>query len=165
MSHDLILGQTSRDWSCGKLVVTPVPERPWDLLPEAGKQAEAVRSEMSKTATTVIKMRRAGLLPDADWRGFGKLHRQWLNLSDSRRGRWQESDSLLLWNLREACKTFAQRFAALGNLSKPVGTALVPTSPPPTPPPSPPGSGPWYVALGAALALAGIGIYSNVRGK
>jgi hypothetical protein len=161
MAHDLIFGKTSRDWSCGNLVATPVPERPWDRLPEVPKQAEAVRSEMSKTATTAVRLRRAGRLPDAEWRGFGKLHRRWLDLSDSRRGRWRESDSLLLWNLREACGEFSRRFAALGDLSRSKSTALAPAAPPP-PPPS---AGPWYAALGAVLALAGVGIYSNARGR
>jgi len=159
MAHDLIFGKTSRDWSCGRTVEVSVPERPWDRLPEVPKQAEAVRSEMSKTATNAVRLRRAGRLPDAEWRGFGKLHRRWLDLSDSRRGRWRESDSLLLWNLREACGKFARKFAVLGDLSSPAGTALA-TVPPP---PAPPSSGPWYVALGAALALAGTGLISSLK--
>jgi hypothetical protein len=158
MAHDLIFGKTPRDWSCGgHAVEVPVPERPWDRLPEVPKQAEVVRSLMTKTATAAIKSRRAGRLPDADWRGFGKLHKQWLALSDARRGKWRESDALLLWNLREACQTLAQKIAALDELSKPKTTALAPAPPPPTPT----ASTPWYVALGAALALAGVGLYAK----
>jgi hypothetical protein len=161
MAHDLIFGKTARDWSCGRAVEAAAPERPWDRLPEVPKQAEAVRSEMSKTATTAVRLRRAGRLPDAEWKGFGKLHRRWLDLSDSRRGRWRESDSLLLWNLLTACREFSRRFETLGDLSRSRSTALAPA----TPPLAPPSSGPWYAALGAALALAGVGIFKSVRGR
>jgi hypothetical protein len=160
MARDLILGRTSRDWSCGRAVEVPVPERPWDRLPEAATLAEAVRALMSRTATSAIRSRRAGRLPEADWRGFGQLHRKWVALSDSRRERWRETDALLLWNLRESCEAFARKLAALEALARPPG-ALVPASPPP----ATPSSGPWYVALGAALALVGVGIYSNSKGR
>jgi hypothetical protein len=160
MAHDLIFGKTTRDWSCGNLVATPVPERPWDLLPEVPKQAEAVRSEMSRTAASAIRLRRTGRLPEADWQGFRKLHKRWVSLSESRRGRWRESDSLQLWNLREACKSFSQRFAALDALSKPASTALSPATPPS---PTPSSHSPWYAALGAALALAGVGLFTRRR--
>jgi hypothetical protein len=161
MAHDLILGKTSRDWSCGgNAAPAPSTDPPWERLPEAPKLAEAVRSEMSRAATAAIRLRRAGRLPDATWREFGKLHRRWLALSDARRGRWREADSLLLWNLRRSCEGFGKQFAALDDLSKPGSTAPVPAA---TAPPAPRSPAPWYVALGAALALAGVGLFSRSR--
>jgi hypothetical protein len=161
VAHDLIFGKTPRDWSCGRAVAAPAPGQPWDRLPEVGAQAETVRAEVARAAATAIRLRRAGRMPDAEWKAFGKLHRRWLDLSDSRRGRWREGDSLLLWNLREACKDFTRRFATLGDLSRPASTALA-TVPPP-PPATLPSSGAWHVALGAALALAGIGLFTRAR--
>ena len=161
MALDLILGRTGRDWSCGGAATPPAPERPWDGLPEAPRQAEAVRSLMSSTAATAIRMRRTGRLPETEWRSFGQLHRRWLALSDARRGRWRESDSLPLWNLRESCEAFADRWKAMDELSQGAGKALVPA----TPVAASPAAGPWYAALGAALALAGVGVYSSLRGR
>jgi hypothetical protein len=160
MAHDLIFGKTSRDWSCGGAATPPATSPPWERLPEAPRLAEAVRSEMSRAASAAIRLRKRGLLPDAAWREFGKLHRRWITLSDARRGRWRESDSLLLWNLRKSCEGFGQKFSTLDDLSRPGSTALVPTTPTPPAPSSP---APWYVALGAALALAGVGLFTNSR--
>lgn len=164
MAHDIFLGTTPRDWSCGRAApAEPPPEPAWERLPPAPAMAEAARSEMSRTAAAAIRLRRRGRLPDADWRGFSQLHRRWVNLSDSRRGRWRESDSLLLWNLREACRKFSGRFASLDDLSRPGGRALVPVPVPP--PPAKPSPAPWYLALGAALALAGVGLFTSARGR
>jgi hypothetical protein len=160
MAHDLIFGRTTRDWSCGGAAAPPATDPPWERLPEAPRLAEAVRSEMSRAASSAIRLRRRGRLPDATWREFGKLHRRWLALSDARRGRWREADSLLLWNLRKTCEGFGQKFATLGDLSRPGSTALVPATSTTSPPSSP---APWYLALGAALALAGVGMFSRSR--
>jgi hypothetical protein len=158
---DLIFGRTNRDWSCGRSAANPAPEQPWARLPEVPEQAAAVRSLMSNTAATAIRLRLSGRLPEADWRAFGELRRRWVSLSDSRRGRWRESDSLTLWRLREACDAFAKKFSSLDELSRPRVTALAPT-----PPPQPPTiSGPLCAALGTALALAGLGIYSRAKGN
>jgi hypothetical protein len=161
VAHDLIFGRTNRNWSCGSAAATPAPEQPRARLPEVPEQASVVRSLMSSTAATAIRLHRSGRLPEADWRAFGELHRRWVSLSDSRRGHWREADSLTLWRLRGACDAFVKKFSSLEELSRPRVTALAPT-----PPPQPPTiSGPWCAALGAALALAGLGIYSRARGN
>lgn len=161
MALDLIFGRTNRDWSCGHSTATTSTEKPWARLPEVPEQASAVRSLMSSTAATAIRLHRSGRLPEADWRAFGELHRRWVALSDSRRGRWRESDSLTLWRLRGSCDAFVKKFSSLEELSRPRVTALATTPHPP----APTISGPWCAALGAALALAGMGIYSRARGN
>lgn len=159
MAHDIVLGETNRDWSCGHLVVT---ERgPWDKLPDAPTLAAETRAVFSKAAAAAIKMRRAGRLADADWKDFGKLHRRWLTWSDQHRGRFEERDVLPLWNFRETGKKFAKKLAALAALSSP--GALVPAKP--TEPSLTTNARPWYVALGAALALAGVGLFSTKTKK
>lgn len=163
MSTDLILGRTGRDWSCGGAAAAPAPTPQGERLPEVPRLAESVRAEMARTASTAIRMRRAGRLPDVDWRAFGTLHRRWLTLSDARRGRWREADSPLLLKLREDCRGFAGRFKVLADLAKPGSTALVPAGGSPAPQPS--SLHPWHVALGAALALAGTGLLAKARGK
>ena len=160
MSADLILGRTRRDWSIGRVAAEPSPESPRDRLPPAPAMAETARAEFARTASRAIRSRRLGRLPEADWRGFAELHRRWVALSDARQGRWRESDTLPLWNMREQCRAFSRKLDALEQLASPAAApaadirALVPAGATAV-------AGSWYVALGAALALAGARIFSR----
>jgi len=158
MAHDLILGRTPRDWSCGGAAPAPTQENR-ERLPSAPRLAEEVRALVTRTTARVIRGRKRGRVPEADWQAARELHRRWLKLSDARRGRWRESDSLPLRELRESAGRLAGRLDVLEESSR--GRALAPASPAPAPAPS---TGPWYAALGAALTLAGVGIYSNLKG-
>ena len=155
MSTDLFLGRTTRDWSCGGALVDP--SQPWSGQPPAPVLADLVRAEVSRSADLALKLRRAGRLPDADWRSAGQLHRRWVDFCDRHpRERFGEADALALWNFREANKKLYGRLrvlAALASPARPAGTReLVPVKP---------DARPWYALLGAALALVGAGLLTK----
>lgn len=151
MSLDLFLGRTRRDWSCGAFVDT---SQPWSGQPPAPVLARQVRAEVSRSAGLAVKLRRAGRLPDADWRSAGQFHRRWVDFCDRHpREEFGEADVLALWNFREANKKLYGRLRVLAALASPARPAetkdLTPTRT---------DSRPWYALLGATLALVGAGL-------
>ena len=155
MSLDLFLGRTSRDWSCGGRLVDTT--QPWSGQPPAPVLAGQVRSEVNQSAGLAIKLRKAGRLPDADWRVFGQFHRRWVDYCDRHpRERFGETDTLALWNFREANRKLHARLRVLAALASPARPAetreLAPARSVP---------GPWYALLGAALALVGAGLLTK----
>jgi hypothetical protein len=152
VSLDLFLGKTSRDWSCGGALVDST--QPWSGQPPAPVLAGLVRAEVSRSAGLAVKLRRAGRLPDADWRSLGQFHRRWVDFCDRHpRERFGEADVLALWNFREANKKLADKLRVLAALASPARVAetkeMVPVRP---------DAKPWYALLGATLALVGAGL-------
>lgn len=161
MAYDLIWGSTPRDWSCGSRLVDA--SQPWSGQPPAPRLAELARGEITRTSALAIKLRRAGQLPDADWRDYGALHKRWVAFSDQHRGNFREGDTLALWNFRKLNEKFTRKLVALSRLASPKDLAT--TTPATTTPATPrPGEGgKWYLLLGAALTVAGFGIFSAAK--
>ena len=155
MAHDLVFGKTSRDWSCGGAFVDP--SQPWSGQPPAPVLAGQVRAEVSRSAGLASRLRRAGRLPDADWRSVGQLHRRWVDFCDRHpREEFGEADVLALWNFREANRKISGRLrvlAALASPARPAGTRELA--------PAQTDARPWYALLGAALALVGAGLLTR----
>jgi len=155
MSLDLFLGRTSRDWSCGGRLVDTT--QPWSGQPPAPVLAGQVRSEVNRSAGLATRLRRAGRLPDADWRTVGQFHRRWVDFCDRHpREEFGEADTLALWNFREANKKISGRLrvlAALASPARPAGTKELT--------PARTDARPWYALLGAALALVGAGLLTK----
>jgi len=159
VSADLFLGKTSRDWSCGGALVDTT--QPWSGQPPAPELAALVRAEVTRSTGLALKLRRAGRLPDADWRSIGQFHKRWVDYCDRHpRERFSEADTLALWNFREANRKLAARLRVLADLASPAGPTgtreLAPASN---------GARPWYALLGAALALAGVGLLNHKKGR
>ncbi len=167
MAHDLLMGRTNRDWSCGKLVVQPRPDadKPWVEEKDPAKLGESARSEIARAASLAVRLSRAGRLPRADKDQFASFHRKWTDFYSSRRGRWGKRDVLLLWNFREAAKKLGARLSAFESIAKiparaPSGSLAVGAPPSGTEPPAPPA---WALLVGAALALFGVGVFKAVK--
>ena len=164
MAYDLIRGKTSRDWSCGAHLA-PVPASKPSLEVtsnmDPNELAEIIRSEIAKNASAMIRLRRAGHLPEAELVSFRKFHATWDDYWEFHRHKFRKPDSLNLWNLREINRQFTGRIAALDKLArtpikrpvppKPESTALAVA---PSPVLSSTSSGhPWSFLLGAGITL------------
>ena len=168
MAHDLILGTTTRDWSCGRLAPAPTPasgsfEETTSMDPAA--LAEAVRHEIATNTSRALRLHQAGRLPISDFNAYRKFHTAWIAFSGRRTGRWSAKDKLNLWNLRELNRQFSMRFAVFDKV------ASTPLRRPGAPEPAeldtriafrPPGSvadavgHPWAILLGAGLTLGAL---------
>lgn len=162
MAYDLIRGKTSRDWSCGAHLA-PVPASKPSLEITANMDpnelAEITRSEIAKNASAMIRLRRAGRLPEAELTSFRKFHSIWNDYWEFHRHKFRKVDSLNLWNLRETNLLFAGRITTLDKLAKtpikrPEPPKLESTTLTTLPPSSIASSGhPWSFLLGAGVAL------------
>lgn len=168
MAYDLILGNTNRDWSCGRLIEAPAPisrsfETTASMDPAA--LAEVVRHEIATNTSLALRLHKAGRLPGSDYNAYRKFHSAWIAFSDRRAGRWAAKDRLNLWNLRELNRQFSGRFSVFDKVAS---TKL---QRPGTPGPveldtriafRPPGSvaeavgHPWAILLGAGLTLGAL---------
>lgn len=162
MAYDLIRGKTLRDWSCGAHPV-PVPVSKPNLEVTASMDpnelAEITRSEIAKNASAVIRLRRAGRLPETELVLFRKFHSAWDDYWEFHQHKFRKPDNLNLWNLREINRQFTGRIATLNNLTKtpikrPEPPKLESTTLTTLPPSSIASSGhPWSFLLGAGVAL------------
>lgn len=164
MAYDLIRGKTLRDWSCGAHPVPVSVSKPsleTSASMDPNELAEITRSEIAKNASAVIRLRRAGHLPETEFVSFRKFHAAWDDYWDFHRHKFRKVDSLNLWNLREVNQQFTGRITTLDKLAKtpikrpvpprPENTALAVT---PSPVLSSTSSGhPWSFLLGAGVTL------------
>ena len=173
MAYDLLRGKTPRDWSCGAHPA-PVPVSKPSLETSASMDpnelAEITRAEIAKNASAVIRLRRAGRLPDAELVSFRKFHSTWNDYWEFHRHKFRKVDSLNLWNLHEINQQFTRRIVALDKLArtpikrpappKPESTALA-VAPPPVVSSTSSGH-PWSFLLGAGVTL---GILTYLGGQ
>jgi hypothetical protein len=176
MAYDLIFGKTSRNWSCGNLVVQPQPDadRPWKTNADPAELGEVTRKEITANMKLAIQLSKAGRLPQADKEQFSRFHRRWTDAYSARKGKWKKQDVLPLWNFREANKKLGARLKAFEIIAKTpakadpsavsVGpqNAMVRWSPEgssPAPLPTP-----WAFLIGIAATLLSIGMFGRAAG-
>jgi len=185
MSYDLILGQTSRDWSCGGEMPSLTTEAKKPSTPSmAVEDAEKVRWEIDTNANLVLRLMKAKRLPEAERLAFGKFFKKWSDYYSAHRGKFVPRDQLALWNFRKVNQQFGARLAVFETVARtpikpPVApspdtsarastsTALVPTKPPFRPPGSsaPSSVRAWTVLLGAGLGIAALLTMAKKTGR
>ena len=177
MAYDLILGTTTRDWSCGRLApALSSTSRSFEATAsmDPSALAEAVRHEIATNTSLALRLHKAGRLPVSDFNAYRKFHSAWIAFSDRRAGRWAVKDRLNLWNLQELNRQFASRFAVFDKVAS---TKLrKPGAPGPAELDTriafrPPGSvaeavgHPWAILLGAGLTLGALTWFGGQKGR
>jgi hypothetical protein len=154
VSLDLVLGSTTRDWSCG---ASRFSERS-SLSPR--KLGETVQAEFQRTFDLISRLTNEKKLPPAERRSFGPLMQSWYDYSTSRRKGFDESDVVTLLNFLELCRRARDHFVQYDKPSptKATTSSLVLTQfRAPGWNPRPPMRA-WKILLGTGLALAGLAL-------
>lgn len=138
MSYDLVLGKTSRDWSCGSGPVAiapspvPVPASGIETIAAMNPTTLAIntRNEIARCANTIMSLKRASRLPEAEFVAYRKFHSKWIDFWDFHSGKFRSQDLLNLWNLREINRQFIARVKILGKLAQtPIKRPVSPSGP------------------------------------
>ena len=118
MSHDLLLGTTSRSWNrstCGAVQFTSEARRQGaeDVLAQlqAPPLAKEVEADFQRNFQQIVKLRKA--LPVAERKDFGKLMRRWQDFKSSRQGKFSGVDYVELSNFRDAVRKVSARLSGL----------------------------------------------------
>ena len=173
MAYDLIFGKTSRDWSCGKQLLSLADARDPnrsenDLFTrrDTKRLGALVKDEIQTNFKTILRLDTAKRLPVATRKEYGNFFRKWYDFNYPRDGKYTDQDFVALLNFREANKRFTERLAVYDQLAKtPIKQPITPTSLVPLgfpgggPAPSTPR--PWGWLLGLGLGLAGAGFLAG----
>lgn len=178
MAHDLILGKTNRDWSCGEIadnfisatISTSVDETRQRLAESLVAKGDAqglgniVRSEIQANADLAVTLASTGKLPVSERKAFGVFMKKWVAYAGEKNGRYVQDDFMRILQFRATNRRFTERLAVFDRMSKVApGEPLVATPLPllqPAPgtalvPASMAPSG-WMVKLGLGLGIIGL---------
>jgi hypothetical protein len=185
MAHDLILGKTRHDWSCGSWLSLPTEASRRQLALDVSAQTDSkklgqlVRDEIQKNYSTIVRLDAAKRLPVVERKAFGVFMRKWVDFGAahaqaSAQPVFTSDDVVALRNFREANQRFTERLAVFDQmartpLKKPLRLApaadseIIQFHPPGWQSPS---SGrPWGWLLGLGLGLAGLGFLAGKNRK
>jgi hypothetical protein len=174
MAYDLILGQTSRDWSignssmCGSSYALDPGTSSFDqnareyLTKDSVALGKAARDEIDKNTREAIRLTNDKRLPEVDRKAFGAFFKKWLAFNESKKGKFVGSDYVAILNFREANKRFTERLAVFAQLAAiplktpvaplPSSTAMTVPAPAKVKPPA----FPWGFLMGLSLGLVGL---------
>ena len=159
MAHDLILGDTRRNWGTGAAFYSPTPNPGLEdaANSDPGTLAEATRREIAKAASLVMKLSRSRRLPPADFDAYRKFHDAWITYSAQHAGNWAPRDNLNLWNLRQINRQFDARFMVFDAVAKaPIRRPDVPVPGTSLAPIAPPAGHPVAVLLGIGIGIGAL---------
>jgi hypothetical protein len=166
MAHDLILGKTKLDWSCGRAMSSPPARALDDPNVSPQKLGEIVRSEIQKNYDTIVTLTTAKRLPEAERKAFGGFFRKWIAFALPKDGKFHSEDTVALINFRSANSSFVPRLKILADLARtPLTKSPGMVTPTGTSTPDPPR--PWGLLsiLGLGLGLFGLGFASGQSRK
>jgi len=101
MAKDLILGRTSRDWSCGSLEARQQAAEDLVAQMEVGPLADLVEREIQQCFREVARLHAAGRMPADRRKSLGALMRRWHSFKESRQGRYEGRDYVELADFRD----------------------------------------------------------------
>jgi hypothetical protein len=166
MAHDLLLGTTRRDWSCGiDLYLTQDRRREMaqDILSdrEVGELGKLVDDEIQQSYREIVRLNTSQKIPADLRRSFRPLLARWQEFSGPRQGKFAGSDYVALVNFRDENRQFAQKLATISATAPQSSSEKSPTVlaeksiAPHTTPPRPPQE-PWVSPTTIALAVGGV---------
>lgn len=113
MARDLILGRTSRDWSCGSLTARQQAAEDVIAQLEVEPLAETVDREVQQSFRRVAALHSRGLMPTNRRKAFGSLMRRWLSFKESRGGKYLGSDYVEVANFRDEVRRYSYEIGPL----------------------------------------------------
>lgn len=150
MAYDLLLGNTTRDWSCGIALYSTPAKRGERVLAaiEVRDLGKLVETEIQQNFREIVRLQTAKKMPVDLRRSFKPLLSRWQDFSRPKNGKFVEADYLELVNFRDENRLFTQKLAALTPAATSIPAA---TSAPTTPPPALKTAA---LAIGGAASLA-----------
>jgi len=113
MAKDLILGRTSRDWSCGSIESRQQAAQDVLAQMEVGPLADLVERELQQCFREVARLHAAGKMPADRRKSLGALMRKWHSFKESRQGRYEGRDYVELTDFRDEVRRRRAEIAAL----------------------------------------------------
>jgi len=131
MARDLLLGRTSRDWSCGQFPRMPVDKSrllAQDVLADRDVGALARHVEATFQANYDRIVRLGPRMPADERRAYGKSMRRWRDLEASRGGKYLGQDFVELKDLDDVNAKISARISQLEKSATPPATIPPPAS-------------------------------------